>query len=227
MATPAASHPALMQEDGEASKLCRELEQLAGARPSWRKVTAEGLDVDYTRLLTPALADAVLHELEAGLTYFTGDLARVRVFGRWHPIPRQQVPRRQRPHGRAPGRRGGPGRRGAHRVAVAGRRAAVRLQAPRRAPPRAAAQGRPTSETAAGARQPADDESANQPAVVPRAAAAQVLPAAAHKPHLPEDAATTTACTAQEVSSHHSLTGVLLFPVTLLSRNLLTLKRNC
>ncbi|XP_049803222.1 DNA oxidative demethylase ALKBH2-like isoform X1 [Schistocerca nitens] len=91
MATPAASHPALMQKDGEASKLYRELEQLAGARPSWRKVTAEGLDVDYTRLLTPALADAVLHELEAGLTYFTGDLARVRVFGRWHPIPRQQV----------------------------------------------------------------------------------------------------------------------------------------
>ncbi|XP_049858272.1 DNA oxidative demethylase ALKBH2-like isoform X3 [Schistocerca gregaria] len=220
MATPAASHPALMQEDGEASKLCRELEQLAGARPSWRKVTAEGLDVDYTRLLTPALADAVLHELEAGLTYFTGDLARVRVFGRWHPIPRQQV---------AFGDAG-------LSYKFSGQTLPASPWPPLLLGMRDALSGLTgvrfnfvlvNSETAAGARQPADDESANQPAVVPRAAAAQVLPAAAHKPHLPEDAATTTACTAQEVSSHHSLTGVLLFPVTLLSRNLLTLKRNC
>lgn len=69
----------------------REVEQLGSARPPWRKVSAEGLDVDYARLLAPALADAVLRELEGSLCYFTGELAQVRVYGRWHPIPRQQV----------------------------------------------------------------------------------------------------------------------------------------
>ncbi|KAE8752371.1 hypothetical protein FOCC_FOCC000843 [Frankliniella occidentalis] len=57
---------------------------------SWRKVSAEGLDVDYCRLLGRAQADRTLADLERELDYFTGELARVFVFGKWHDIPRQQ-----------------------------------------------------------------------------------------------------------------------------------------
>ncbi|KAJ1520178.1 hypothetical protein ONE63_004392 [Megalurothrips usitatus] len=63
----------------------------AAARPlSWRKVSADGLDVDYCRLLDGALADRTLAALEEDVDYFTGDLAQVFVFGKWHDIPRQQ-----------------------------------------------------------------------------------------------------------------------------------------
>lgn len=65
---------------------------LAADRPlSWRKVSAEGLDVDYCRLLERAQADRLLEELERVVDYFTGELAQVFVFGKWHDIPRQQV----------------------------------------------------------------------------------------------------------------------------------------
>ncbi|XP_067008224.1 DNA oxidative demethylase ALKBH2 [Anabrus simplex] len=57
----------------------------------WQKLSAEGLNLDYTIVLPRLVADKVLKELEADIEYFTGDLARVFVFGKWHPIPRQQV----------------------------------------------------------------------------------------------------------------------------------------
>lgn len=65
--------------------------QLSRERPlSWRKFSGEGLDVDYCRLLPAAQADRALAELEKSVDYYTGDLAKVFVFGRWHQIPRQQ-----------------------------------------------------------------------------------------------------------------------------------------
>jgi alpha-ketoglutarate-dependent dioxygenase alkB family protein 2 len=57
----------------------------------WKKVSAEDLDLDYTNLLPPSLANQLLRHLESELEYFSGDLARVHVYGKWHPIPRQQV----------------------------------------------------------------------------------------------------------------------------------------
>lgn len=57
----------------------------------WRKITAEDLDLDYTMLLPSSLANQLLQHLESELEYFSGDLARVHVYGKWHPIPRQQV----------------------------------------------------------------------------------------------------------------------------------------
>jgi alpha-ketoglutarate-dependent dioxygenase alkB family protein 2 len=57
----------------------------------WRKISAEGLDLDYTVLLPQAIANQLLECLESELEYFNGDLARVHVYGKWHPIPRQQV----------------------------------------------------------------------------------------------------------------------------------------
>lgn len=67
---------------------------LSRERPlSWKKFSGEGLDVDYCRLLTAAQADAALADLEQSVDYYTGELAKVFVFGKWHQIPRQQVGR--------------------------------------------------------------------------------------------------------------------------------------
>lgn len=59
--------------------------------PSWRNIRAEGLSCDYTRLFPTSEADAILSQLERELEYFSGDLTKVQVFGKWHSIPRQQV----------------------------------------------------------------------------------------------------------------------------------------
>ncbi|XP_045785797.1 DNA oxidative demethylase ALKBH2-like [Maniola jurtina] len=57
----------------------------------WKSTRNEGLDIEYALPIPRAIADAVLQELEETLTYFTGDLATVKVFGKVHPLPRQQV----------------------------------------------------------------------------------------------------------------------------------------
>ncbi|CAE1260621.1 ALKBH2 [Acanthosepion pharaonis] len=57
----------------------------------WKKLEAEDLDCDYTLLYTKAEADALLSECEQTISYNTGQLARVQVFGKWHDIPRKQV----------------------------------------------------------------------------------------------------------------------------------------
>lgn len=57
----------------------------------WKKLQAEDLDCDYTLLYSKAEADALLLECEQTISYNTGQLARVQVFGKWHDIPRKQV----------------------------------------------------------------------------------------------------------------------------------------
>uniref|UniRef100_A0A8C0WUG1 DNA oxidative demethylase ALKBH2 n=1 Tax=Castor canadensis TaxID=51338 RepID=A0A8C0WUG1_CASCN len=59
--------------------------------PSWRHIAAEGLDCDYTVLFGKAEADEILRELEEEVEYFTGALAKVHVFGKWHSVPRKQA----------------------------------------------------------------------------------------------------------------------------------------
>lgn len=61
------------------------------AGPSWQRIRAEGLDCDYTVLFGKAEADEILRELEQEVEYFTGALARVQVFGKWHSVPRKQA----------------------------------------------------------------------------------------------------------------------------------------
>ncbi|XP_058137502.1 DNA oxidative demethylase ALKBH2 [Dasypus novemcinctus] len=61
------------------------------ASPSWRHIRAEGLDCDYTILFRRAEADEIFQELEREVEYFTGALAKVQVFGKWHNVPRKQV----------------------------------------------------------------------------------------------------------------------------------------
>lgn len=61
------------------------------AGPSWQRIRAEGLDCDYTVLFGKAEADEIFQELEKEVEYFTGALARVQVFGKWHNVPRKQA----------------------------------------------------------------------------------------------------------------------------------------
>jgi len=49
------------------------------AGPSWRHIRAEGLSCDYTVLFGKAEADKIFQELEQGVEYFTGALARIQV----------------------------------------------------------------------------------------------------------------------------------------------------
>ncbi|XP_055462493.1 DNA oxidative demethylase ALKBH2 [Psammomys obesus] len=59
--------------------------------PSWQHLRAEGLNCDYTVLFGRAEADEIFRELEQEVEYFTGALAKVQVFGKWHSVPRKQA----------------------------------------------------------------------------------------------------------------------------------------
>lgn len=47
-------------------------------RVNWRKITAEGLNLDYAIILPKVSGDRLLLELEQTLEYFAGDLAKVK-----------------------------------------------------------------------------------------------------------------------------------------------------
>ncbi|KAK1160116.1 DNA oxidative demethylase ALKBH2-like [Acipenser oxyrinchus oxyrinchus] len=57
----------------------------------WKKIEAEGLDCDYTLLFHRLQADSHFQQLEKEVEYFSGDLAKVQVFGKFHNIPRKQA----------------------------------------------------------------------------------------------------------------------------------------
>ncbi|XP_028851734.1 DNA oxidative demethylase ALKBH2 [Denticeps clupeoides] len=57
----------------------------------WRKIEADGLDCDYGLLFSREEADGLYSSLEQEVEYFSGDQAKVRVFGKLHSVPRQQA----------------------------------------------------------------------------------------------------------------------------------------
>ncbi|XP_053558101.1 DNA oxidative demethylase ALKBH2 [Bombina bombina] len=57
----------------------------------WKKIQAESLNCDYTLLFSKAEADGIFKQLEKEIIYFSGDLSRVQVYGKWHNVPRKQV----------------------------------------------------------------------------------------------------------------------------------------
>lgn len=59
----------------------------------WDKITGENLDVDYAVLFSPEEAQKYFEALESTVKYFDGDLAKIKIFGKWQSIPRQQVRR--------------------------------------------------------------------------------------------------------------------------------------
>ncbi|XP_066459954.1 DNA oxidative demethylase ALKBH2 [Eleutherodactylus coqui] len=58
---------------------------------TWKRIRAENLSCDYTSLFNKAEANEMLQRLEKDVVYFTGDLTKVQVYGKWHSIPRKQV----------------------------------------------------------------------------------------------------------------------------------------
>ena len=58
---------------------------------TFNKIKSDNLDCDYGRVYTSDEALHYLQKCEEELTYFTGQLSKVFVFGKWHNIPRKQV----------------------------------------------------------------------------------------------------------------------------------------
>ncbi|XP_071501292.1 DNA oxidative demethylase ALKBH2-like [Diadema antillarum] len=56
-----------------------------------RKISGENLNCDYMKVYLRNEADDLLQQCEESLAYFTGDLARIQVYGKWHDIRRKQV----------------------------------------------------------------------------------------------------------------------------------------
>ncbi|XP_053444564.1 DNA oxidative demethylase ALKBH2 isoform X2 [Nycticebus coucang] len=83
-------------DDNDESTRKRPRRETLGSRvhledPSWQHIRGEGLDCSYTILFGKAEADEIFGELEKEVEYFTGALARVQVFGKWHSVPRKQA----------------------------------------------------------------------------------------------------------------------------------------
>nr|XP_006640400.1 PREDICTED: DNA oxidative demethylase ALKBH2 [Lepisosteus oculatus]XP_015221734.1 PREDICTED: DNA oxidative demethylase ALKBH2 [Lepisosteus oculatus]XP_015221735.1 PREDICTED: DNA oxidative demethylase ALKBH2 [Lepisosteus oculatus]XP_015221736.1 PREDICTED: DNA oxidative demethylase ALKBH2 [Lepisosteus oculatus] len=57
----------------------------------WQKIEAEALDLDYTVLFSKAEADRLFKKLEEEIEYFSGEKAKVQVFGKFYNIPRKQA----------------------------------------------------------------------------------------------------------------------------------------
>ncbi|KAK7065661.1 Alpha-ketoglutarate-dependent dioxygenase alkB 2 [Halocaridina rubra] len=58
---------------------------------SLKKISRENLDLDYGILFPRRIADNLVRILEEEVDYFTGEMARLHVFGKWHDIPRKQA----------------------------------------------------------------------------------------------------------------------------------------
>ncbi|XP_071948928.1 DNA oxidative demethylase ALKBH2-like [Antedon mediterranea] len=58
---------------------------------SVQKIIGENLDYDYLQLLDKGAADTLFKKCEEEIDYFTGDLTKVKVYGKWFNIPRKQV----------------------------------------------------------------------------------------------------------------------------------------
>ncbi|XP_029829149.2 DNA oxidative demethylase ALKBH2 [Ixodes scapularis] len=56
-----------------------------------KKILKEDLDLHYTNFFARSTADYILERLEKEVEYFTGELLKIQVYGKWHSIPRKQV----------------------------------------------------------------------------------------------------------------------------------------
>jgi len=60
------------------------------ASPSWSHINQNNLKISYAVIFGNRDSNAIFSTLESEIEYFTGDLAKVKVFGKTYPIPRQQ-----------------------------------------------------------------------------------------------------------------------------------------
>ncbi|GJQ84063.1 putative THO complex [Trypoxylus dichotomus] len=71
--------------------LAEAMQEVTHKKVEWRKTAEEGLDVDYALLLPRSLADELMKQLQETVQYFEGELSKIKVFDKWHNIPRQQA----------------------------------------------------------------------------------------------------------------------------------------
>ena len=62
----------------------------------WQKIRAENLDCDYVKVFGKREADKFFQDLDSTLTYFTGELAQIKIYGKRYEIPRKQVRRKSK-----------------------------------------------------------------------------------------------------------------------------------
>lgn len=82
------------QGAGEAESVSSGLTDIVCINPQplvTKKILREGLDLDYIAFFGRRTADYIFQRLESEVEYFTGDLLKIRVYGKWHKIPRKQV----------------------------------------------------------------------------------------------------------------------------------------
>ncbi|XP_041347022.1 DNA oxidative demethylase ALKBH2-like [Gigantopelta aegis] len=78
------------QEDPKVAK-CDPVHPHNRSNVKWETIRAENLACDMVAMYGKTEADALLEECEKTLTYNSGQLSKIRVFGKWHSIPRKQV----------------------------------------------------------------------------------------------------------------------------------------
>ncbi|KAM9330810.1 DNA oxidative demethylase ALKBH2 [Gastrophryne carolinensis] len=57
----------------------------------WKRIRADNLCCDYTILFSRLEANEIFQQLEREIEYFSENLSKVHVFGKWHRVPRKQV----------------------------------------------------------------------------------------------------------------------------------------
>ena len=58
--------------------------------PRWTHVQRNNLNISFAVVLEELSCEKLFDNLESEIEYFKGELATVKVFGKYHPIPRQQ-----------------------------------------------------------------------------------------------------------------------------------------
>ena len=69
----------------------KKIKRVLSSALKWTKLSGNDLNCDYTILYNKKEADALLQECEKCIDYNSGELSKVKVFGKWHDIPRKQV----------------------------------------------------------------------------------------------------------------------------------------
>ncbi|CAK1552663.1 unnamed protein product [Leptosia nina] len=67
------------------------LEEVNVDHGTWKSIKDDGLDLEYSVLIPGPLASDIFNELEETLEYFSGNLSKIKVFGKIYPLPRRQV----------------------------------------------------------------------------------------------------------------------------------------
>jgi len=66
-------------------------DNLEKSTSDWEDTKRENLNLSHKVIFTKKECVDIFHKLEEDIEYLTGDLSKVRVFGKWHDLPRKQA----------------------------------------------------------------------------------------------------------------------------------------